>query len=213
MPLKAKPHTGIYAIVNKVNGRMYIGSAMRFNKRWKEHMRGLESGKHHSRFLSRCWAKHGADNFEFKILLYCSAENLLMYEQAFLDFYNPIYNTAKIAGSQIGYKHTEETRARMSASRPKDFSPMTGKKHSEETKSKISASRTGKGGGPRTPERLEKIRKAMSATIGAMTEEDVMALRAMYSNGVKVAKIARALGRSYYAVWDAAKGRTYRWIT
>lgn len=212
MPPKAKPHTGIYAIVNRVNGRMYIGSAMRFSKRWKEHLRGLDSGKHHSRFLSRCWAKHGAENFEFKVLLYCSPENLLMYEQAFLDFYKPIYNTAKVAGSQIGYRHTEESRARMSASRAKDFSPFTGKNHTAETKEKISRAKTGVKLGPYNAERIAKTAASMRQSKNALTEDEVRIIRRMNSEGRPHKEAARLLGRTYWAVADVVRERTYKWV-
>ena len=66
MPRHMTLHTGIYAIENLTNGRMYIGSAQRFNKRWKEHLRALERGVHHSRFLQRDWDKCGSEAFRFK---------------------------------------------------------------------------------------------------------------------------------------------------
>jgi group I intron endonuclease len=153
----ASHNTGIYQIVNKVNGKRYIGSAVRFDNRKRQHFQSLARGDHHSVALQRAWRMYGEESFEFERLLICSKENLIMYEQAYMDAFIPEYNIVPRAGSQLGYKHTEETRKRMSESRPKGFSPMKGKKHTEETKAKISANRKGIPSGEMTPERRAKI--------------------------------------------------------
>jgi len=152
--------SGVYLIEHKSTGRKYIGSAVNIEKRWKQHRRQAENGKHHSRFFQRTWSKHGADSFAFKTLLLCDKKNLLMYEQAALDRYAPELNTLSVAGSVLGYRHTEEAKKRMSeaAARNKNF---TGHQHSEESRLRISQSRKGKGGGPRSPERLAKISAAL----------------------------------------------------
>ena len=153
--------TGIYEIRNTVNGKRYIGSAVRFGNRWRQHAQSLARGDHHSIALQRAWSVYGPSAFQFNKLLACSKDNLLMYEQLCIDGYRPEYNCVQKAGSQLGYKHSDESRKRMSESRAKDFSPMKGKTHSAETKAKISESRKGKGGGERTPERLAKISAAL----------------------------------------------------
>lgn len=136
--------TGIYEIKNLSNGKRYIGSAVDFGNRWRVHAQSLKRGDHHSRALQRAWNKYSPAAFQFNRLIVCSKENLIMYEQAAIDAFNPEYNCAPKAGSQLGYKHSEESRKRMSESRPKDFSPMTGKSHTEEARAKISANRKGK---------------------------------------------------------------------
>ena len=37
---------GVYQIVNKLNGKIYIGSSKNMEKRWHKHKRLLMSGKH-----------------------------------------------------------------------------------------------------------------------------------------------------------------------
>ena len=59
---------GVYKITNKLNGRIYIGSAKEFKNRWKEHARSLEKGKHHNRFLQADYNKCGPEVFSFSIL-------------------------------------------------------------------------------------------------------------------------------------------------
>lgn len=150
-------NTGIYLITCAENGRRYVGSAVNISKRWRDHKRQLRSGTHHSRFMQRSWVKYGEQAFEFSTVVVCSKENLIEYEQRFIDGLRPEFNSAPNAGSQLGYRHTNETRTKMSASRAKDFSPFTGRYHTEESRLKISENRAGKGGGPMSAERRAKI--------------------------------------------------------
>lgn len=152
--------SGVYAITSG-DGRRYIGSAVDLKKRWREHWRGLEEGRHHSRFMQRAWRKRGRRDFQFTVILLCDRENLLEYEQACLDAFKPEYNTVSVAGSQLGYRHTHETRRKLSESRRRNPSSwMKGKKHSPESLEKMSAGRKGKGGGLRSPEWREAIGRA-----------------------------------------------------
>jgi group I intron endonuclease len=117
--------------------------------------------------MQHAWNKYGEDSFVFETLLYCASEDCIMYEQIYLDVYKPEYNMCKTAGSQLGYRHTDETKQKMSrahmgktlsnehktkisnALRGKlhsgQFKPgdaaFTGRKHSEESKYKMSESR------------------------------------------------------------------------
>lgn len=149
--------TGIYIIECKESGKRYVGSAVSIKKRWREHRRQLEAGKHHSAYLLRAWAKRGAESFRFSIAVICARTDLLFYEQALIDALKPEYNSAPIAGSMLGFKHSPESRSKMRASRPKGFSPMKGLRHSDTAKQKISAGRKGKGGGARPPEWIASL--------------------------------------------------------
>ena len=213
----ASPKAGYYGragvyLIRSSDGRQYIGSAVNIGKRWRNHWRDLEGGKHHNRFMQRAWRKRGRRDFQFSVLLFCDRENLLQYEQACIDAYRPEYNAAPVAGSQLGYRHTKETRARMSASRRKDFSPMKGRKHTAEARAKMSANRKGKGGGPRTPERLAKIAAAMRAAKSVLNEEKVRSIRALNRSGVPHREVAERVGCSYSAVADVVRNRTFKWV-
>lgn len=64
-----KTSWGVYAIVNKVSERKYIGStADSFFKRWKVHLYSLNSGKHACLLLQRDWTLLGPDAFTFQVL-------------------------------------------------------------------------------------------------------------------------------------------------
>lgn len=56
--------TGVYALVNKVNGKMYVGSAASsFASRMQQHCTKARRGVHNSRHFQRAWDKYGPKNF------------------------------------------------------------------------------------------------------------------------------------------------------
>lgn len=114
-------NSGIYTIRNKVNGRLYVGSAADFKDRWRVHVGELNRGTHHSPWLQRSWKKHGSENFEFSKLLICSKDNLLMYEQLVLDHTEVSYNTCKTAGSRRGIPQPKDAVDRMAAASRKNW--------------------------------------------------------------------------------------------
>lgn len=70
------PSTGIYQIRNLVNGKIYIGSAVNINSRWRTHKANLNLNKHKSKHLQASWNKYGINTFIFKVLEYCEREKL-----------------------------------------------------------------------------------------------------------------------------------------
>lgn len=79
--------------------------------------------------------KYGYSNFFFslEILEYCEPSAAISREQYYLARLKPQYNILPTAGSSLGHKHYEETKARMSESKKAS-------KHTEETKAKMSDS-------------------------------------------------------------------------
>jgi group I intron endonuclease len=89
--------------------------------------------------LQRAWYKYGEDAFVFEKVLFCDKHCLLIYEQLLIDAYccstSAGYNTQPIAGSRLGSKMTDVSKAKLSAI-------VTGRKHSVTTKEKIATQRT-----------------------------------------------------------------------
>ena len=54
---------------------------------------------------------------EAEILEYCEPSETISREQYYLDLLKPEYNILLTAGSPLGYKHNDEAKARMSASK------------------------------------------------------------------------------------------------
>jgi group I intron endonuclease len=142
-----KIKSGIYKITNKNNGRYYIGSSVNINNRWNEHKRTLKQNKHDNHFLQKSWNKHGEESFLFEIIEYVlDLDKLLEREQYYLDLITHnkkiTYNLCKTAGNMLGFKHTEESKNKMSNSRIGNKNSL-GFKHTEETKNKMSKSHFG----------------------------------------------------------------------
>lgn len=60
---------GIYAIVNGVNGRVYIGQTMRsFRSRWSSHRDYLIFNRHYNTGLQSDWNELGSNAFQWSIV-------------------------------------------------------------------------------------------------------------------------------------------------
>ncbi len=124
--LSAAEQSGIYEIVNRANGKRYVGSAACFRVRFNSHRMHLRRGSHHNRYLQASFAKHGEAAFDFKPLLVCSKPDLIMFEQRAIDALAPEYNIARTAGNTLGVRLSDECKAKISAK-------AMGRKYSAET--------------------------------------------------------------------------------
>lgn len=109
---------GIYKIVNKINNKIYIGSAVHLSRRWAYHRFTMRRNKSCCRILQKAWNKYGEDNFIFEIIeIVIDKNKLLEREQFYLDVFKPYeigYNICKIAGSNLGLKRSPESCKRIS---------------------------------------------------------------------------------------------------
>ncbi len=152
---------GIYAIVNRINNKIYIGSSNNVERRLKQHYYQLNTKYHPNKHLQRSWNKYNKTDFEFIFLKQCTLETQLIIEQECIDTYKKIfslYNILQVTGNCSGYKHTENTKKRIG-------NASKGVKRTEETLKKMSEWQLGKPklsqrGRKLSPEHIEKIRKA-----------------------------------------------------
>ncbi len=118
--MKKSPESGIYCITNKANGKVYVGSAVNIRARWRGHLSDLRKGRHHSRYLQAAWWKYGDHSFEFSVLeIVADVSRLLDAEDRWIASADAAnrergYNLCKKAGSQLGMKHSDAARKRMS---------------------------------------------------------------------------------------------------
>ena len=97
---------GLYAIVNTVNNKSYVGSSNNIGRRIKEHKNELRRNEHFCKHLQNSWNKHGESLFQFKTIGVCETlENARELEEAFLEcFIEKLYNSKTKA---IGFKPEE----------------------------------------------------------------------------------------------------------
>jgi group I intron endonuclease len=116
--------SGIYKIQH-IDGKMYVGSAINIDKRWKLHLAQLHSNRHHSILLQRAWNKYGEVAFKFEVLEIVdnpTKELLEEREQFWMDYYQCYdpekgYNVAIKAGTNLGIKKSKEARLKLSLAR------------------------------------------------------------------------------------------------
>lgn len=131
--------SGIYALVNTINGKRYIGSTVNMKSRWHNHRSQLRRGVHENTYLQRAWNKHGEEAFQFIVLCECSVEDLLTMEGAYIQDLAALdrahgYNLDAILHSRKVI--SEETRRKLSFANK-------GKKRSDDTRAKISRAKQG----------------------------------------------------------------------
>lgn len=80
--------SGIYQIINKTNGRIYIGHSKNITFRWYHHINNLLNNNHPNIKLQEDFNIYGLSAFNFKILELTSNENLTKKEQEYLNNIN-----------------------------------------------------------------------------------------------------------------------------
>ena len=56
----------IYQIINKVDGRRYVGQTINLHKRKQTHFSKLRNNKHPNILLQQAWNEWGEENFSFE---------------------------------------------------------------------------------------------------------------------------------------------------
>ena len=117
-----KGKSGIYRWINNENGKSYIGSSVNLSARLYRYFslaHIIVQSKHS--IICKSLVKYGYASFSFEILEYCNKNDVLVREQYYLDLLKPEYNILRIAGSSLGYLHTEEAKLKMRGT--KNMSP------------------------------------------------------------------------------------------
>jgi group I intron endonuclease len=150
--------SAIYMFKNTINSKIYVGQSVDVYSRYSKHKKSeFSSCINPTRFVNAI-KKYGFNNFEFSIIEFVEKENLTIREQFWMDFYKSYlrefgYNACPAAGSPFGYKHTKETREKVSIA-------SKGRLHSEKTKKLMSEIHTGK------KMSIESIKKNRVAKLG-----------------------------------------------
>ena len=131
---------GIYKITNLIDGKVYIGQTVNYNKRKKKHLSSLKNGNHHNEHLQRAFDKYGEDSFKIELIKKCNIEELDKLERYYikeLDACNHDKGYNMMYGGQRYRNFTKEVRLKMSEA-------GKGRKFTDEHKKKISLAQKGK---------------------------------------------------------------------
>jgi group I intron endonuclease len=211
---------GIYKIINVVNNKFYVGSAVNFSRRKARHFSELRHGKHNNRWLQASWNKYGEKAFVFVVVeVVQDKATLLEVENRWLKEHvgkKYCYNlgvdaTAPMLGfsgessptwgrkrtpeelaaqNWRGKKHTFESKKRISAK-------LKGRHVSTATRAKISQTLSGEGNfwyGKKRPDHGTKVSKAVVVVQPDGTEtvyESILKLRETL--GLKPPTVNRAV--------------------
>lgn len=213
---------GIYKIINVVNNKFYVGSAIDFKRRKTRHFSELRTGKHNNNKLQNAWNKHGEQAFVFVIvedLPYGSdllaAENVWLKEHVGKDYcYNiGIDATAPMLGMTgelsptWGYEHTSDAinkisitskgRLHTEESKNKIRQYLLGKPKAASVRAKISATLSGEGNywyGKQRPDHGAKVSKAIEVYKDDVLLEVYDSIKALRDGmGLKPPTVNRAL--------------------
>jgi group I intron endonuclease len=146
--------SGIYQITNKVNGRIYIGSAQQFKRRWAQHKNSLHQIKHYNKFLQADFNKCGMDAFVFEVIEVVDGDTKARreIEQTYIDKqieqgnWEQCYNLIKKTVLENGPRKVKKEPWNKGKKWPEmsgENHPRFGLKHSDETKQAISKTKTG----------------------------------------------------------------------
>jgi group I intron endonuclease len=122
--------SGIYKIINKTNGKYYVGSSCNIGtksgQRWRGHIRRLKSNNHYNPHLQRAWNKYGKENFDWIIVEEVVKEKLIEIEQKYLDIAKDekekCYNISFTANQPAeGHLHMEKFRKILADETKKDI--------------------------------------------------------------------------------------------
>lgn len=152
--------SGVYCLINKVNGHSYVGSSINLASRMRNYLNKafLKSKQNINMPITKSLLKYDYSNFSLLILEYVEPEfltssllskrgagcasyqkgsrSLLGRETFYITHIIPYYNVLKQGYSSLGYVHTEETKKLLSEL-------AKNRTHSEETKGLIARAVTG----------------------------------------------------------------------
>lgn len=130
--------SGVYCLINKVNGRSYVGSSINLASRMRNYLNKafLKSKENANMPITKSLLKYDYSNFTLLILEYVKPEFLTSRETFYITHVIPYYNVLKQGYSSLGYIHTEETKKLLSEL-------AKNRTHSEKTKGLIARAVTG----------------------------------------------------------------------
>jgi group I intron endonuclease len=230
---------GIYKIINIVNNKFYVGSAVDLKRRKTRHFSELRTGKHNNRHLQAAWVKYGEQSFVFVVVEELQADaDLLAAENVWLkdhvgkaycynigvDATAPMLGVSGEASPTWGRKRTPEElaaqnwagRKHANESKEKIRQHLIGKPKSAEVRAKISATLSGEGNywyGKTRPDHGAKVRKAVEVFDGKGRSEIFESIQKLREElDIKPPTVNRALKSGKPLTRGPLKGWSFKYV-
>jgi group I intron endonuclease len=207
----------IYKITDAATERVYIGSAVQWNRRYAYHLYRLQKNNHHNKTLQAIYNKDPTR------LVFCILEklsdsaNILDKEQEYIDLFLSSHKRRFLINHQINVKSAlgvkrsaqarENIRKAVLGRKAKDSSKekmrqaKLGTKLSDATKAKMSASRTGKKINRKTGFYVKSIR--------LFSDDQIRQMRHMKQSGDSYAQIEKVFNVSRGGLQKIITRQTY----
>ena len=232
---------GIYKIINVVNNKFYVGSAVRLSRRRTRHFSELRTNRHNNAKLQAAWNKYGESSFIFVVVEelpddadLLAAEDRWLKEHVGKDYCYNIGTTATAPHLWMsgplsptwGRKHTEgakqrigaASKARVQSEEEKQKRRLTMKGHvvQSSTRAKISAALSGEGNywyGKKRPEHGAKVSRPISATDPAGNVATYPSITALREAlGLTPPTVNRALKSGLALTRGKMKGWSFKYV-
>jgi len=230
---------GIYKIINVVNNKFYVGSAVDLKRRKARHFSELRTGKHNNRHLQAAWVKYGEQAFVFVVVEelaldadLLAAENRWLKEHVGQDYcYNigvdataPMLGVGGESSPTWGRKRTPEElaaqnwagRLHSDDAKKRIRAALLGKPKPAAVRAKISATLSGEGNfwyGKKRPDHGAKVSKAVEVcdATGSVTKyPSIQALREALD--LKPPTVNRALKSGKPLTRGPLKGWCFKYV-
>lgn len=232
---------GIYKIINIVNNKFYVGSAVDLKRRKARHFSELRNNRHNNSKLQNAWIKYGEQAFVFVVVEelpdeadLLAAENVWLKEHVGKDYcYNigvdataPMLGVTGEQSPTWGYKHSPENLEKIGAAskarvqtkeeKAKRRATMRGKPQPAEVRAKISATLSGEGNfwyGKKRPDHGAKVSKAVEAVSPDGRTLQYASIAALReASGMKPPTINRALKSGKPLTRGPYKGWRFKYV-
>ena len=133
-----KDKSGVYCLINKINGNAYVGSSVNLASRMRNYLNTtfLKSKQNINMPIVKALLKYNQESFTLLILEYVEPNYLTKRDTYYITSVIPYYNVLKQGYSSLGYNHTKETKELL-------YELAKNRIHSEETKGLIARALTG----------------------------------------------------------------------
>lgn len=152
--------SGIYGYWDNLKDELvYVGQAFDIKLRHNEH---LSPARYDAQTINRV-LQNNKERYDLIVLKKCGIDDLNYWERTLIALFNPKFNYTDGGEGSRGFKHSEETKQKLSEMLSGENSYNYGRKFSEEHRRKISESNKGKQaflGKKHTEETKQKIREA-----------------------------------------------------